>query len=367
MEISPPFSWERYQRQTLLPEFGLDGQERLRESSVFVIGSGGLGNPALLYLAAAGVGHLRVAEPDRVEISNLQRQILYRDRDQGEPKAQRTRQYLQELNPEIEIEVTDEPFREANGESLARGTQILIDASDNFATRKIANQISLRHRIPLVQGSLFRWEGQIAVFSGAGGPCYECLFPELPERPNCAEAGVLGALAGIVGSYQAFEALRILVGFGRSSFGQLIRFHGLTNQWRRLTIAAEPECPRCAEVASRHQEREMFFRSRSESQLTPKEVVELIKSDPQVTLLDVREPSERALASLGGLFIPLGELKLRWEELPKDRPIIVYCHHGVRSLQAVGMLKHAGLTDVRNLKGGIDLWSLEVDPQVPRY
>lgn len=354
----------RYQRQMILPEFGFEGQKRLAEASVLIVGAGGLGSPVAMYLAAAGLGRIVLCDSDRVDITNLHRQILYSENDEGKPKAKVAEDRLRQLNPQVEVESFEMKFEATTASTLVSGHHLLIDATDNFKARDLLNFYSLERRIPLVQASLLRFEGQIASFDGLGGPCYRCLYRELPTAPNCAEAGVLGPLVGIMGSYQALEAIKILAGFHEHRFGELLKFESLKNRWTKIQIEPDLECASChGQKKERHH---TPMTSTKDIQLSAKEVATLVETG-QVELLDVREPSERAIAQIGGHFIPLGEITQRYQELDPNKALVVYCHHGVRSLQAVGFLRQMGYEKVRNLKGGIDRWSIEVDSAVARY
>lgn len=364
MELLSFEELRRYDRQIRLPEIGIEGQDRLRQSSVLLIGAGGLGSPVALYLAGAGVGRISLVDGDKVDISNLHRQILYRSADERSPKTEVAKDSLAALNPQVKLEAHAVRFSEETAETLTQDHHLFIDASDNFKTRALLNAWSLKRRVPLVQASLLRFEGQLAAFDGLGGPCYRCLYPELPEAPNCAEAGVLGPLVGIFGSYQALEAIKILVLGERYPFGQMLRLDALKNRWSSLKINADPECPSCQ--GRKREKVGTMNLSRNEMQVSATELSDLLKENA-VELLDVREPDERALANIGGHFIPLGDLTQRVHELNPKTPLVVYCHHGIRSMQAVGFLRQMGFENVKNLKGGIEAWSREVDPQIPRY
>jgi len=364
---------DRYGRQTILPSFGPGGQEKLSKSRVLVIGAGGLGSPASLYLAAAGVGHLTLVDPDTVDLTNLHRQILYKEVDIGNPKSVTARKALRALNQDIEIQAEAKWFDEDSAPRLTEGHDLIVDCSDNFDTRIIASRMSLRFRLPLIQASVAKFEGQLSVFSGGGAPCYRCLFPVFPVAQNCAEGGVLGALPGIMGSYQALEGIRILTGFGQPSFGTIQKFDALSNRWTKLHISAKPGCEFCSPPGRRDLEIEkaskqnMSNASETDIQIQPSEVARRLAEGEPVLLLDVREPEERVIANLGGEFIPLGELTSRVESLDPSAEWIVYCHHGVRSLQAAVFLRQSGYTRACSMRGGIDRWSLEIDPEIPRY
>jgi sulfur-carrier protein adenylyltransferase/sulfurtransferase len=360
----------RYSRHTLLPEFGEQGQARLKAGKVLVVGAGGLGSPAALYLAAAGVGTIGLVDFDVVDVTNLQRQVLYGTTDVGKTKTLVAAARLRDVNPLIQIDVHDEALKASNARDLVRAYDVVLDGTDNFTTRYLVNDACVMERRPNVYGSVFRFEGQAAVFSAADGPCYRCLHPEPPPAgliPNCAEGGVLGVLPGVIGTIQATEAIKLLTGIGEPLIGKLLLYDALRMRFRQITLPRDPECPVCGD-APRIRELQEYdlscepenLRTREPENLTEMTVEELYKwraeKRPHL-LIDVREPSEHAAASIeGAVLIPLRELQSKVKRLPKDQPIVVHCQSGGRSAIAVAMLKLQGF-DAKNLSGGIKAWS----------
>ena len=399
---TPPLSAEderRYSRQLSLPEIGLEGQLRLKASSVLIVGAGGLGSPAALYLAAAGVGRIGLADGDAVELSNLQRQVLYRSADEGRPKAEAARERLLALNPSVLVEALPSRVTAAGALELVRDWDVVIDASDNFPTRYALNDACVRSGKPDVFGAVHRFEGQVSVFWAGRGPCYRCLWPAAPaaaEAPNCAEAGVLGVLPGLVGALQALEALKLILGAGETLVGRLLTVDGLGGRFREVAARRRPSCPACGET-SRPPElwdgpAEKGYNAAPENPMAPAEeslftrlykAVHGVSGVPEMTvedlkaildakenvqLVDVREPSEAEICSIkGATLIPLGQLPERAKELDKNRPIIVHCHHGGRSARATAFLRRSGFEKVANLQGGIDAWAERIDTSMSRY
>ncbi len=372
----------RYARHFVLPEVGLEGQRRLRESKVLVVGAGGLGSPAALYLAAAGVGTLGLVDFDEVEVSNLQRQLLHGTSDVGRSKLDSARDRLREVNPHVEVVTHPVHLTSGNALEVLEGYDVVVDGTDNFPTRYLVNDACVLLGIPNVYGSVFRWEGQLSVFCVPDGPCYRCLFREPPPPglvPNCAEGGVLGVLPGIVGSLQALETIKLLLGVGDSMAGRLLLLDALAMEWRELRIRRNPECPVCGDEPTQREliDYEIFCgvvpeeeAGEDEEEIDPEELRERLERGGPVFLLDVREPYEWLIGNLesaGAVLIPLGELPRRLQEVPRDRPVVVYCRSGSRSRQAAGTLRSAGWERVRNLRGGILAWSERVDPRIPRY
>jgi molybdopterin/thiamine biosynthesis adenylyltransferase/rhodanese-related sulfurtransferase len=367
----------RYARQMALPEFGPAGQDKLRASRVLLIGAGGLGSPAAIYLAAAGVGTLGIVDPDEVELSNLHRQILHGTADTGRPKVDSARDTLAATNPHVWIETFRERFTSANALDLARGWDVVVDGSDNFSTRYASNDACVALGIPNVYGSVWRFEGQVSVFAPhLGGPCYRCLNPHAPPAgsvPSCAEAGVLGVMPGLVGTLQALEATKLIAGIGDPLIGRLLHIDALAMKFREFTLRRDPRCARCAD--GRRQlpiEAEGEFCEASgvmaEDEITVTELATLRAAADAHVLLDVREPWELAVARLDScLTVPMGEVPQRLAEVPRDRPVYVLCHGGVRSGQVVEFLRRQGYANVRNVRGGIAAWSAEVDASVPTY
>jgi molybdopterin/thiamine biosynthesis adenylyltransferase/rhodanese-related sulfurtransferase len=369
----------RYSRHFMLPEIGLEGQARLKAARVLCIGAGGLGSPAALYLAAAGVGTIGLVDFDRVELSNLQRQLLHGTNDIGRPKGESARDRLTAINPNVEVRIHACRFESGNAQKILGDYDLMVDGSDNFATRYLTNDVAVFARKPSVYGSIFRFDGQATVFAPhLGGPCYRCLFPEPPSPgsvPSCAEAGVLGVLPGIVGTIQATEALKLILGIGETLVGRLLHFDALKMKFREFNLRRDPACPVCGDspTISTPIDYEMFCGTGALAQpnvdaIDVRALHKIMTGDDPWTLLDVREPYEVEVASIeGATLMPLGELPARFEELDPNRETFVLCHSGVRSARAAEFLRSAGFPKVANVAGGIDAWSEEVDPNVPRY
>lgn len=369
----------RYSRHIMLPEVGVAGQERLKAARVLCLGAGGLGSPAALYLAAAGVGTIGLVDDDRVALSNLHRQLLHGTKDVGRPKTESARERLREVNPEIDVRLHACRFESGNAEKILRDYDLIVDGTDNFATRYLSNDVAVFARKPNVYGSIFRFDGQTTVFAPhLGGPCYRCLFPEPPPAgavPSCAEAGVLGVLPGIVGTMQATEALKLILGIGEPLIGRLVHFDALKMKFREFNLKRDPECPVCGDhpTITEPIDYEMFCHgapdpTQAVAQIQVRELDERMRSGLSFVLLDVREPFEFEMARIeGASLIPLGELPTRWRELDREKEIFVFCHSGVRSERAAEFLRSNGLLKVVNVAGGIDAWSEEIDPDVPRY
>lgn len=368
----------RYARQLILPGVGEAGQRRLASARVLVIGLGGLGCPASTYLAAAGVGRIGLCDFDTVELSNLHRQVLHGVADIGRPKTQSAVERLRSLNPEVDLVVHNEGIGPANALGILAGYDLVVDGSDNFACRYLVNDAAFLAGKPLVYGSLFQFEGQVTVLGGSGeSPCYRCLFPDMPapdEVPNCAEAGVFGALCGLVGSWQALEATKLVLGIGTPLQGRLMRVNALSGRVSTIALKRDPECPLCGTKPSIRtlDPSRYVFRCKADMESGNEVAVEVNCGQARIISeaiwLDVREDWEVETAFIpGARHIPLGELRDRWNELPRDRNLVVYCHHGMRSLNATRLLRSLGLSRATSLRGGIDAWSREVDPSIPRY
>ena len=369
----------RYSRHVMLPEIGLAGQEKLKGARVLCLGAGGLGSPAALYLAAAGVGMLGLVDDDRVALSNLHRQLLHGTSDVGRPKTESARDRLAAANPHVSVRLHACRFEAGNAEEILRDYDLIVDGTDNFATRYLSNDVAVFAGKPNVYGSIFRFDGQTTVFAPhLGGPCYRCLFPEPPPPgavPSCAEAGVLGVLPGIVGTLQATEALKLILGLGESLIGRLLHFDALKMKFREFNLRRDPECPVCGDHPTIVSpiDSETFCHGGPDltaavPQIEVRALQERMASGQPFTLLDVREPFEFEMARIEGAnLIPLGELPSRYEELERAREIFVLCHSGMRSRQAAEFLRSAGFAKVSNVAGGIDAWSEEIDPNVPRY
>jgi thiazole biosynthesis adenylyltransferase ThiF len=365
----------RYSRHLVLPGFGLAGQEKLKAARVLIIGAGGLGSPAALYLAAAGVGTIVLADADRVDATNLQRQIIHRSEDIGLPKVESARRRLAELNPNVRVEVIAERLTSANARAVIRGVDVVLDGSDNFPTRYLVNDACVLEGKPLVYGSIFRFDGQVSLFA-PGGPCYRCLFADPPPAglvPNCAEGGVVGALPGIIGSLQALEAIKLILGTGETLQGRLLLFDGLRMSFREVELRKDPDCPVCGThpTVTELIDYEAFCGMPAHDDAAEIDASELqvLRGGKEVPLLlDVREQWEWDVAHLeGSLHIPLGQLPGRLQEIDTRREIVTICHHGMRSLHARDLLQGAGFSRVRSLAGGIDLWAEVVEPGMRRY
>ena len=370
----------RYSRHLTLPDVGLDGQAKLKDARVMLVGAGGLGSPAALYLAAAGVGTIGLVDFDLVDRSNLQRQILHGTSDIGTPKTDSARARLHDINPHVAVETFAARLSSANALDILRDFDIVVDGSDNFPTRYLVNDACVFLGKPNVYGAVFRFDGQVSVFSAKEGPCYRCLYAEPPPPdlvPSCAEGGVLGVLPGIIGSLQALEAIKLIVGFGEPLIGRLVLFDGRRMQFRELALEKDPDCPVCGAnpTVTALIDYEAFCEGGEGgggmgegAEISAAELQLERGRKPDLVLLDVREPREAQIARIeGARHIPLRELPGRLSELPGHSEIITLCHHGQRSLKAREILKGAGFANVRSLAGGIDAWAREVDPGVPRY
>jgi molybdopterin/thiamine biosynthesis adenylyltransferase/rhodanese-related sulfurtransferase len=374
----------RYSRHLILPEVNVDGQRRIKAARVLCIGAGGLGSPAALYLAAAGIGTLGLVDADRVDASNLQRQILYGTDDIGKPKLEKARARLGELNPDVEIVLHEARLTSANATEIIAPYDLVIDGSDNFPTRYLSNDVCVFARKPNIYGSVFRFEGQASVFAPhLGGPCYRCLFPEPPPpgaAPSCAEAGVLGVLPGIIGLIQATEALKLIIGAGETLAGRLLHFDALKMKFREFNLRRDPACPVCGDAPSIFAPidyeqfcagppaADWFAAPEGVPTISVRELKERMEKNEALMLIDVREPYEYEIACIdGSRLIPLGELETRLSEIPRTGVLVCHCHSGVRSEHAARLLQESGFENVYNLTGGIDAWSIEIDPNVPRY
>jgi adenylyltransferase/sulfurtransferase len=379
---TPPLSHDeliRYSRHLVLPHVGLEGQGRLRGARILVVGAGGLGSPAALYLAAAGVGTLGLVDFDVVESSNLQRQVVHGTGAVGTSKLDSARARLVDLNPHVRIETFDTRLTSANALDVLRGFDVVLDGSDNFPTRYLVNDACVLLGLPNIYGAVLRFEGQVSVFDARRGPCYRCLYREPPPPelvPSCAEGGVLGVLPGIIGSLQALEAIKLVVGAGTPLVGRLLLFDGLRLQFREIGLSKDPDCAVCGPhpTVKRLIDYEAFCGVGStggaagSAELSATDLQVARARTPDLLLLDVREPFEWDITRIeGARHIPLGELPARMRELHGHAEIVVYCHYGTRSRRAVEILRAAGFSGVCNLMGGIEAWSNEVDANVSRY
>ncbi len=362
----------RYSRHLIIPQVGLDGQMRLKNAAVLLIGTGALGSPSALYLAAAGVGRLGLVDADVVDASNLQRQILHGEAWIGKPKLESAAARLREVNPHIALELHPLRFTPENAMAIAASYDVIVDGSDNFPTRFLTNDTAYFLKKPLVYGAIHRFEGQTSVFSPhLGGPCYRCLLPSLPPAgsvPSCQEAGVLGVLPGIIGSLQAMETLKLILGIGQTPLGKLTVYDALGSAFRSLTLRRDPACRLCGEhpdITSVNNSETTATAScetptDSMDSLTTLELRDILSADFQGLLIDVREPDEYAIARIdGSKLIPLKTLPDHLDSLPKDREILVHCKSGGRSAKAVQFLLDHGFTRVKNVSGGIDAWLAE--------
>ena len=365
-----------------MPEVGVKGQEKLRAASVLLIGAGGLGSPLCLYLAAAGVGRLGIVDFDKVDFTNLQRQIIHRTEDVGRLKVESAKERINAINPDVEVETFHTKLSSQNVLDIIKDYDIVIDGTDNFPTRYLVNDACIFQKKPNIYGSIFRFDGQSTVFYPFKGPCYRCLFPEPPPPgmvPSCAEGGVLGVLPGIIGLIQATEAVKLIIGEGEPLIGRLLLYNALRMEFREVKIQRDRLCPVCGDNPTIKEliDYEQFCGlgrgeeaqpAHSQYDLGSKEVKELLGKDERTVLLDVREPHEHAIVHIqGSRLIPLGELHLRTNELDTADTIVTYCHHGQRSLQAIKTLEHFGFRKLKHLRGGIDAWAVEADPTMARY
>src|SRR5881398_1868508 len=369
-----------YSRHLIMPEVTADGQRRLKAARVLCIGAGGLGSPSALYLAAAGVGAIGIVDFDDVDLSNLQRQILHGTKDVGRSKLESAQDRLRDINPEIEIELHQCRFSSENASKIVSEYDVVVDGSDNFATRYLSNDVCVFASKPNVYRSVFRFEGQTTVFAPyLGGPCYRCLFPEPPPPdsvPNCAQAGVLGVLPGIIGMLQAIETIKLIVGIGEPLIGRLLYFDALRMKFRELNLRRDPQCPVCGENPTIFSpiDYEEFCGARAvrdDDGLATINVHELkrkMENNGAFAIVDVREEFEYDIARIeGSKLIPLGELPERLDELQKDEEIILLCKSGTRSAHAAQLLRAAGFARAYSLEGGVDAWADQIDPAMQKY
>ena len=373
----------RYSRHLLVPEVGLQGQRKLKAASVLVIGTGGLGSPVALYLAAAGVGRIGLVDYDVVDRTNLQRQVIHGTSTVGELKVESARQRMLDLNPDIQVDAINQVFSSQNAMEIAAPYDLLIDGSDNFPTRYLTNDLCVLTGKPNVYGSVYRFEGQVSVFDARRGPCYRCLFPEPPPPglvPSCAESGVLGILPGTIGTLQATEAIKLILGTGEPLIGRLLLYNAQDMSFDYVKLRKNPACKVCGEhpTVTELIDYEAFCgvpgqevetgAAGVEWDITPRELEEQLKSGIPLTLVDVREPHELEISHIPGVRnIPLGQLAMRSSELNSQDDLVLICKAGVRSTRALHILLGAGFRKLHNLKGGLNAWAREVDPSQPVY
>ena len=368
----------RYSRHILLPQVGEAGQSALKKSRVLVVGAGGLGSPVILYLAAAGVGTIGIVDFDTVDLSNLQRQIIHGTSGIGSSKIDSATDRVREINPNVSVEAYQTRLTSQNALLIARGYDLIIDGTDNFATRYLVNDTSVLLGIPNVYGSVYRFEGQASVFGAPGGPCYRCLFRDPPPPdlvPSCAEGGVLGVVPGLIGTIQATEGIKMLLGLGETLVGKLLMIDVMTMAFRTLSIQRDPDCPACGT----HEITELIdydefcagtgaHETAAVQEILPSQLAERLASGEKLEIIDVREPYEWAIGHIpGARLVPLAQIGEEIPRLDKRRETILYCKVGARSAFAAQQLANAGVSDVRNLAGGILRWIDEVDPAMARY
>ena len=377
---------KRYSRHLIMPEVGVDGQKKLKAGSVLCIGAGGLGSPAAMYLAAAGVGRIGIVDFDVVDFSNLQRQLLHGTSSVGRSKLESAKDRLRDLNPHIEIDTYETTVSSDNALDLFKPYDVILDGTDNFPTRYLVNDACVLSGKPNAYGSIFRFEGQASVFATREGPCYRCLYPEPPPPglvPSCAEGGVLGVLPGIIGVIQATEAIKLILGVGDPLIGRFLIYDALKMRFRELKLRKDPDCPVCGThpTVTKLIDYEQFCGIRPEPaaaqatgagvnqwETTSVDLKKRMDAGDDVFILDVREPNEYQICRIpGSVLIPLGELPRRYAELPQDKDIVAHCKMGGRSAKATEFLQSVGFKRVKNLKGGILDWIDKVDPSQPKY
>jgi adenylyltransferase/sulfurtransferase len=374
---------KRYSRHLIIPDVGMTGQKRLKNAKVLVVGAGGLGSPALLYLAAAGVGTLGIVDFDVVDESNLQRQIIHGVSDIGKPKAESARDSIQEINPYVEVILHEERLDSDNALDIFRPYDLIVDGTDNFATRYLVNDACVLLNKPYVWGSIYRFDGQASVFWAEYGPCYRCLYPEPPPPgmvPSCAEGGVLGVLCASIGSIQVNEAIKVIDGIGDPLVGRLMIYDALEMSYRSVKVRKDPECPVCGKNPTITEliDYEAFCGAVSEeaqeavqgSTITAKDLKNMMDNGENIFVVDVREPNEYEIVSIpGATLIPKGEFLsgAALEKLPQDKRIVLHCKSGARSAEALAVVKDAGFSDAVHVGGGVLAWVNQVDPSLPTY
>jgi adenylyltransferase/sulfurtransferase len=376
-----PAEVRRYSRHLIIPDVAMAGQKRLKNARVLAVGAGGLGSPVLLYLAAAGVGTLGLVDFDVVDESNLQRQVIHGQSDVGRSKAASALDSIREVNPLIQVNLHETRLDETNVLEIFSGYDLIVDGTDNFATRYLVNDACVLLGKPYVWGSIYRFDGQASVFWAEHGPCYRCLYPEPPPPgmvPSCAEGGVLGVLCASIGAVQATEAVKVLTGIGEPLVGRLLVYDALEMRFREVRVRKDPECPLCGKnpTITALQDYEAFCGMVSEeaahaaagSTITASDLKGMFDRGENFLLVDVREPAEWEIVRIpGAVLIPKGELPAKLAELPQDRPVVLYCKSGGRSAEALAMLKAAGFGDARHVQGGVTAWAQQVDHTLPMY
>jgi len=378
-----PEEFVRYSRHLLIPEIGLEGQLKLIKASILVIGTGGLGSPVSLYLAAAGVGHIGLVDYDVVDLSNLQRQVIHGTSGIGTPKVESAQKRLLDLNPNIQVDAFDVPFTSANAISIIGDYDLVIDCSDNFPARYLSNDACVLTGKPYVYGSIYRFDGQVSVFDAKHGPCYRCLLPEPPPPgsvPGCAETGVLGVLPGTIGTIQATEALKIILGLGSTLIGKLLLYNAIDLCFNFVNLRKNPKCKVCGvdpEIKSLidydafcgfpgHDQ--VIEQTAEDMEISVIELNQRLRSGQKLNLIDVREPHEQQISQIDGAsLVPLGRLTDMLSELDRSEELVVFCRTGVRSRRAQELLLDAGFHRVKNLSGGINAWVTDIDPDQPVY
>jgi adenylyltransferase/sulfurtransferase len=374
----------RYSRHLIMPEVGMEGQKRLKASSILLIGAGGLGSPLGLYLAAAGVGRIGLVDFDVVDFSNLQRQVLHGTADVGRPKLQSAKERLQAINAEVQLDLYETRLTSANALPIFERYDIIIDGTDNFPTRYLVNDACVLLKKPNVYGSIFRFDGQASVFFPPHGPCYRCLYPEPPppgEVPSCAEGGVLGILPGLIGCIQATEGVKLILGNGTPLIGRLLLYDALQMRFQEFKVRRNPKCPVCGDQPTitklidyeqfcgmRGQEAPAAAAADGSAETTVEELKSRLDRREPIFILDVRNPEEYQICRLpGSTLLPLPELSQRFAELDKEREMVVHCKSGMRSAKAIQFLRQQGFRKLKNLKGGILAWADRIDRSMPKY
>ena len=371
----------RYSRHLIMPEVALDGQKKLKAAKVLTVGTGGLGSPLALYLAAAGIGTIGIVDFDVVDESNLQRQIIHGTSDVGRPKVESARDKIKDINPNVEVRVHEEALTSENALEIFADYDVIVDGTDNFPTRYLVNDACVLLGKPNVYGSIFRFEGQASVFWAEEGPCYRCLYPEPPPPglvPSCAEGGVLGILPGAIGVVQATEAVKLILGIGEPLIARLMLYDALGMSFREMKLRKDPNCPICGEnpTVTELIDYEEFCgipqanavaQENGVPEITVQELKQKMDAGEDINVLDVREPHEYEVANIGVKLVPLGELPRRLAEFDQSENFAIHCKTGGRSAKAVKLLQDAGFGNVYNVKGGITAWSEEIDPSVPKY